>query len=181
MSDDARSFRYKLTLKHSVDPDASVIAKRNRLSPSEALLEENVLEVGGNKRVLNRIAIVIKGLHHILSPLLAQSQRSPKEDLIILDQALNDPYTLLLKLQCHRFDPKRNRLVLGTAAKEVLHLFWALMLHYIFLRVHLKILCPGHGNLVTLCVPAHKLLTNVVGIGSVGLDQTSISLLMRDQ
>ena len=177
MSDDTRSFGYKLTLEHSVDPNASIVAKRDRFSPCEALLEENVLEVGANKRVLNRIAVVIKGLHHVFSPLLAQSQGSSKEDLVILYQALNDLHTLLLKLQCHRFEPKRYPLVLGTA-KEVLHLFWALMHQDIFLWMHLKILSPLHGHLAALL--ANLVLAHVMGIGSIGLDQASIPLLLRN-
>lgn len=66
------SFRHKLALEDSVDADASRVTEGNGLGPRVALLEENVLEVSAYEGVLYGVAIVIKGLHHVVPPALAQ-------------------------------------------------------------------------------------------------------------
>ena len=48
-----------------------------------------MLEVLRHEAILNRIAVIIKRLHHVISPLPAQAHRSAIEDLIKLDEQLD--------------------------------------------------------------------------------------------
>jgi len=84
---DTWSLRYKFTLKDSIDTNSFIIAERNRLGPCEAFLKKDMLEVGRYERILNRITIVVKRLHHVFSPAFAQSKGPAKEYLVVLNQA----------------------------------------------------------------------------------------------
>ena len=70
---DAGTFRDQLTLEYSVNSDASIVAERDWFCPCKALLEEDVFKISGDKRVFNRVTIVIKSLHHVSSPAFVQS------------------------------------------------------------------------------------------------------------
>ena len=80
------TFGYELALKDSVNSDASIVTERNGFGPGEAFLEKDVLKVCTDKGVLNRVAIIIKSLHHVCSPAFVQFKGSSEENLIELDQ-----------------------------------------------------------------------------------------------
>ena len=88
MNDDARAFRDELAAEDSVDADATIVAEGDWFGPGVALFEEYMLEVLRDEAVLNRIAVVVKGLMHVISPFPTQQKGSAVEDLIELHEQL---------------------------------------------------------------------------------------------
>ena len=103
---DARSLGHSLALENPINSYASVVAKRDRLCPSIAFFEEDMFEVCCYKRILNGIAVIVKRLHHVFSPLLTQFQRLDEEDLVVLNQALCHFRVQTLKLQSDCLKPE---------------------------------------------------------------------------
>ena len=69
--------------------------------PSEAPFEENVFKVGAYERVFDRVAVVVKSLHHVLSPTSAEPKSPTKENLVVLNEALEDVRVKSLELKSH--------------------------------------------------------------------------------
>lgn len=86
LDDDPGALRDQLTLENSVDADAARVAERDWFGPRETFFEEDVLEVGPHEGVLNRVAVVVKSLHQVVSPALAQFEGTPEKYLVELHQ-----------------------------------------------------------------------------------------------
>ena len=105
LSLNARSLGYELALENSIDSNAFVVAESDWLGPGEALFEEDMLEVGRDKGVLDGIAVVVECLAHVFSPFLAQFLSSQIENLVVLNQALDHFRVHTLELDICRFEP----------------------------------------------------------------------------
>ena len=68
LSLDTWSFGYEFTLEYAIDADTSIMTERNGFRPRVAALEENVFKIGADEGILDWVAIVVKGLTHILVP-----------------------------------------------------------------------------------------------------------------
>ena len=77
-------------MEDPVDSDATIVAEINWLDPGVALLEENVLEISLDERVLDRIANVVECLPCVFTPLFVQFHSASEENLVELDQLLDD-------------------------------------------------------------------------------------------
>ena len=191
MSLDSWALRNQFTLKHSVDSNASVIAERYWLSPCEAFLEENVLKVGADEAVLDRIAIVIEGLHHVCTPTFAQPEGSAEKDLIVLDQAQDDLQALFLELEGpHHWRHHHVILLKTTPTNEVIvlvgtqQILLLLRIIIIFLKLHpttskimmiLGTSTTWRRHLRVLLGYRYVLLTHIVStVDAIRLNQTSV-------
>ena len=86
LNNDPGSLRNQLAAEDTIDANASIVAEGDGLGPRVALLEEDVLEVLGDEAILYRVAVVIEGLLHVISPLSAQAQGPAVENLVKLDE-----------------------------------------------------------------------------------------------
>lgn len=70
---DPGAFRDELTLEDTIYSKSLIMAKTDWFGPCEAPLEEYVLKVGGNERVLNPIAPIVNGLRGDFPPFFRQT------------------------------------------------------------------------------------------------------------
>lgn len=88
-------------LEDAVQSEPLLVAKTYRLYPRERLLEEQVLEVGGDELVFDWIAKIIHRLIHLPSPLLVESLKLKIVRFVHLDEDNRDRDTDRLELKGH--------------------------------------------------------------------------------